>query len=105
VSDTSNLTAFAVADPGEDVETLRAALADAHSKVDNLTIALESSRRIGAALGVVMARQRVTIDDAFELLKSVSQNSHRKLRDIADEVLYTGALPTTAGAPQPTQHA
>ena len=59
----------------------------------NLEIALESNRQIGSAIGIVMARELLTADQAFERLRDVSQRQHRKLRDIADEVIRTGQLP------------
>ena len=67
----------------------------AERKVENLEIALESSRQIGAAMGILMARRLVTKDQAFEMLKMASQHLHRKLRDIAVEVIETGEVPTT----------
>jgi GAF domain-containing protein len=67
----------------------------AERKVENLEIALESSRQIGAAMGILMARRLVTKDQAFELLKTASQHLHRKLRDIALEVIETGEVPNT----------
>ncbi|HZZ97211.1 MAG TPA: ANTAR domain-containing protein [Jatrophihabitantaceae bacterium] len=59
----------------------------------NLQIALASNRRIGTAVGILMARHRITDDTAFDLLRVTSQRTHRKLRDIADDVVLTGALP------------
>ena len=55
--------------------------------------ALESNRRIGMAIGVLMALKRVTDEQAFALLRVASQHGHRKLRDIAEDVILTGALP------------
>jgi hypothetical protein len=60
---------------------------------ENLEIALESSRVIGMAMGIVMSSRLVTADQAFELLRKVSQDSNRKLRDVASEVAETGILP------------
>ncbi|MGI8678182.1 MAG: ANTAR domain-containing protein [Jatrophihabitans sp.] len=68
------------------------ALVRERAKVTNLQRALESSRIIGTAIGVLMTRRLVTADEAFELLRSTSQQSHRKLRDIALEVTETGLL-------------
>ncbi|HET7723087.1 MAG TPA: ANTAR domain-containing protein [Propionibacteriaceae bacterium] len=60
--------------------------------VANLEEALRSSRRIGAATGVVMAACKVTEQVAFAMLVSASQRTNRKLRLIAEEVLATGDL-------------
>lgn len=63
------------------------------SQVANLNEALTSSRQIGTAVGILMAMHRVTADEAFEMLSKVSQDLNRKLRDVADDVARTGALP------------
>ena len=62
-------------------------------QIENLQVALTTARRIGMALGILMAERKISGDAAFELLRMVSQNTHRKLRDVADEVVETGALP------------
>jgi len=63
------------------------------AEVDNLHKALLSSREIGVAMGVLMARHRVTREEAFALLRMTSQDTNRKLRDVALEVSDTGVLP------------
>lgn len=68
------------------------ALAKVESQVSNLENALSSNRRIGAAVGVLMASQKVTSQEAFELLRRASNESNRKLRDVADSVVLTGTL-------------
>jgi AmiR/NasT family two-component response regulator len=60
--------------------------------IDNLRIALETSRTIGTAIGVLMALHKITVDEAFAVLRTASQRSHRKLRDIAEEVVRTGTV-------------
>jgi hypothetical protein len=72
--------------------TLVALYESEHAK-EGLHTALDSNRRIGAAIGVLMAIHKVTEDQAFDLLRTASQLLHRKLRDIASEVVETGALP------------
>ena len=44
----------------------------------------------------LMARRLVTADEGFEMLRAVSQSSHRKLREIVEIVVQTGELPATA---------
>ncbi len=66
---------------------------------DNLHAALTSSRQIGTAIGIIMARRLVTSSEAFELLREASQNLNRKLRDVAAVVEETGILPTATPAP------
>jgi hypothetical protein len=71
------------------------ALAALHQRerADHLRIALGTNRQIGTAMGILMARHRCSADDAFTALRVTSQHLHRKLRDVADEVVYTGMLP------------
>jgi GAF domain-containing protein len=68
--------------------------ADAYERsrnlVANLRIALESRDVIGQAKGIIMERERVTAERAFEVLRSVSQSRNVKLRDLAQQVVDTG---------------
>lgn len=89
----------ALPSPAVTVEKLLAALvhqrqlsADLRDQNANLQIALESNRRIGMALGIVMFSHKVTAPAAFDLLRQVSQCSHRKIRDIAEDVIERGCL-------------
>lgn len=66
---------------------------DSAQRAANLSVALATSRQIGAAVGILMSAHKVTADHAFELLKTSSQRLDRKLREIAVEVTETGALP------------
>jgi hypothetical protein len=66
------------------------------SEIANLEIALSTARRIGAALGIIMAAYKVTEEQAFATLRIASQQTNRKLRDLADDVLLTGATPATS---------
>lgn len=63
-----------------------------HDHVAHLERALDSNRRIGAATGIIMCRHDLTEDAAFARLRTVSQRSNRKLRDVADDVVMTGRL-------------
>ena len=69
------------------------ALLAAEDHSANLETALASSREIGMALGILMAHRKITNEAAFDLLRTASQNLHRKLRDVASEVMETGTLP------------
>jgi signal transduction histidine kinase/DNA-binding response OmpR family regulator/PAS domain-containing protein len=69
------------------------ALNRAEDKAANLERALSSNRQIGTAMGILMARLKLTDEQAFDMLRKVSQNKHRKLRDIAEEVAMTGEIP------------
>ena len=62
-------------------------------KTKHLEQALEHSRDIGVAIGILMATEKVTRQCAFQMLRMVSQHQNRKLHLVAVEVLETGALP------------
>lgn len=53
---------------------------------------LPSNREIGVARGVLMHAHDITPEQAFPLLRSVSQSTNRRLRDGAAEVAATGGL-------------
>jgi GAF domain-containing protein len=77
--------------------TAHAALAFARARereqITGLEQAVASNRAIGMAIGILMAIRRIGPDEAFDLLRRVSQRTNRKLREIADEVVHTGQLP------------
>ena len=64
----------------------------ANDRVRNLRRALESNRQIGVAIGVLMHEHRLTQAQAFDVLRASSQDSNRKLADVATEVADTGIL-------------
>lgn len=70
-----------------------AALREADHQIQNLQVALNSNRAIGAAIGVLMTRHMLTYEQAFALLVSTSQRANRKLSALADEVVLTGEIP------------
>ena len=57
-------------------------------QVSQLTFARDSNRRIGMAMGIVMNQRQVDEVHAFDVLRRISQNTNRKLRDVADDVIY-----------------
>jgi transcriptional regulator with GAF, ATPase, and Fis domain len=62
---------------------------------EQMADALRTSREIGMAMGVLMGRSGVTEDEAFTMLRRASQHLHRKLREVAAEVVESGQLPRT----------
>ena len=60
---------------------------------DNLNRAVAARHRVGLAQGILMTRRQLTAGQAFALLKRESQNTHVKLRTIAQRVIQTGDLP------------
>ena len=71
---------------------LAIAAAAHRDRADHLERALDNSRDIGVAIGVLMSQHRLTRDQAFDLLRIASQNTNRKLAEIALEVGATGTL-------------
>jgi ANTAR domain len=66
--------------------------AAAQAKVANLETALESARTIGMAIGILMERLKIAPPDAFDVLVRASQHEHRRLRDIASDLVFSGEL-------------
>jgi len=60
-------------------------------KIAHLEVALTSARRIGAAMGILIERYKISDEEAFDLLRMASQRTHRKLRDVAEDLIFTGA--------------
>jgi AmiR/NasT family two-component response regulator len=67
------------------------AMADAQNQV-RLQRAMEVRDLIGQAKGILMERRRVTGGQAFTLLVRASQNTNRKLVEIAEYLAETGEL-------------
>ena len=69
----------------------------------NLHQALRTREMIGQAEGILMERERITAEQAFDVLRRASQNLNIKLREVADAVVVTGEVPTAADdrAPRP----
>lgn len=74
------------------VQRFADAARQAEDQATNLRTALLNSRQIGAAIGIIMAAHKVTESTAFDMLRTVSQHDHRKLREVATDVLQTGWL-------------
>jgi AmiR/NasT family two-component response regulator len=87
---------------GEDpypMQSMEAYLLDALERLDasemraeNLEQALDHARSIGAAIGVLMAMEKLTQAEAFDRLREASMNQNRKLYLLAQEVVERGAL-------------
>lgn len=68
------------------------ARAAAQEQSQHLQIALASNRTIGIAIGIIMTKHLITSDQAFDALRVASQHAHRKLADVASDVVETGQL-------------
>jgi len=61
--------------------------ADQTQQSAQLEQALSSRTVIDQAIGILMAQQQCTAEDAFALLRAHSQNNNRKLRDVASDLI------------------
>ncbi len=62
----------------------------AQDTIHHLKLALINARQIGVAVGILMNAQKLNV------LRIASQNSNRKISDVATELAHTGALPVHA---------
>ena len=60
---------------------------------ENLQAALRTRDVIGQAKGILMERGHMTSDEAFALLSRASQRLNMKVRDVAEQVAFTGTTP------------
>jgi GAF domain-containing protein len=67
--------------------TLALRLAERAEMSHDLQHALASRAVIDQALGIIMGQNRCTADEAFETLRTISQNRNVKVRDIAAEMI------------------
>ena len=70
------------------------AFRSARDIADNLRIALESRGVIDQAKGILMERHKLTADRAFQLLAQASMASNIKVRQVAEQLVSTGELPS-----------
>jgi len=68
---------------------------DEKRQTDSLRAALATREVIGLAQGILVERERVTPDQAFDILRRASQHLNHKLRDVAQELVDTGERPET----------
>jgi len=68
---------------------------DEERRVDNLHAALSTREMIGQAQGILIERERITADQAFDVLRRASQHLNRRLRDVAQDLVDTGERPET----------
>jgi AmiR/NasT family two-component response regulator len=60
---------------------------------EHLRRAVSSRDLIGQAKGILMERYKLTSDQAFQVLARASQQTNRRLVDVADELTQTGSVP------------
>jgi hypothetical protein len=64
-------------------------------QIITLRAGLVSREVIGQAEGILMERERITSDQAFDILRRASQHLNVKLRDVAQDLVDTGESPET----------
>ncbi len=67
--------------------------ATASTELEQLEHAVQARDVIGQAKGILMERNGLTAEQAFEVLRVASMNLNRKLREVAGELAFTGELP------------
>jgi LytS/YehU family sensor histidine kinase len=81
---------------------LALSVAEAHDeelrRAENLRQALITRQLIGQAQGILMERERITAEQAFDILRRASQHLNTKLREVAQELVETGERPPTGNA-------
>jgi AmiR/NasT family two-component response regulator len=64
-------------------------------KATQLQAALATREMIGQAQGILMERERISPDQAFDILRRASQHLNLKLRVVAQSLVDTGERPET----------
>lgn len=62
-------------------------VAELEAEVVRLRQAVENRTVIGQAQGILIAREHVTADTAFDMLRRASQRENRKVVDIAAQIV------------------
>jgi septal ring factor EnvC (AmiA/AmiB activator) len=81
-----------LAESRKDLASTADDLSVAERLAESLREALLSNRRVGMAMGILMERHRLTMDQAFDQLRTASQAQNVKVRELADRMIYTGTL-------------
>jgi ANTAR domain/GAF domain len=68
-------------------------------RTGNLIKALRTRELVGQAQGILMERERITADRAFDVLRRASQYMNIKLREVAETLVETGESPDTGPTP------
>lgn len=70
--------------------------ADEEQRLVNLHQALKTRELIGQAQGILIERERITGDQAFDVLRRASQHLNIKIRDVASTLVETGETPPSS---------
>jgi len=72
---------------------------DEERRAANLRAAVATREIIGQAIGILMERERIPADQAFDVLRRASQHLKLKLREVAQTLVDTGESPDTGPPP------
>jgi hypothetical protein len=72
---------------------LLAVAASAAGQIEHLGQAVQARDVIGQAKGILMERHGLSAEQAFDRLRVASNNLNRKIRELAEDLAYTGRLP------------
>jgi ANTAR domain/GAF domain len=72
---------------------------DEERRAAGFAAALRTREIIGEALGILMERERISANQAFDILRRASQHLNIKLRDIAQDLVDTGEDPDIGETP------
>ena len=76
---------------------------DEATLTDHLRTALSSRSVIDQAIGIIIGMQRCPPEDAFDVLRTVSQNRNIPLRDVAADLVAKTITPPPTTPPTPSQ--
>lgn len=62
---------------------------------DSFEAVLSTREMIGQAQGILMERERISAEQAFDILRRASQHLNTKIRDVAQALVDTGESPQT----------
>ncbi|WP_423181227.1 ANTAR domain-containing protein [Arthrobacter sp. NyZ413] len=82
----SEATVFA--DMAAQALRLAVRIAAADTLIDDLKSVMENRMAIDVATGIIMQQNSCSRHEAVEMLRKASQNRHRKLRDVAEDILH-----------------
>ena len=68
---------------------------------DTIQGALATREMIGQAQGILMEREHITADQAYEILRRASQHLNTRIRDVAQALVDTGQSPQTGSLRPP----
>ncbi len=81
---------------------LSAAQAHEDEVRDTIQAALATREMIGQAQGILMEREHITADQAYDILRRASQHLSTRIRDVAQALVDTGQSPPTGSLQPPT---